>query len=212
MNKPRTARAVIRRAAPAHAMGTSVCGALLPFKGREITASTLPRRASACCPFISPPLFSTSGLLRATEKAFETTGSFVSEVRPRHSQRLAQAPEGHTTPQASQKARNALPPASSAPPPVNGVLPAAYCIFWGLNTISLRSKPAAKALLLSPAQPGGIVSIKQIKQKRGGRFPGRPCVYYNASCFKAGGSSAFTSSYCNTNLQPSSAGTNIPPA
>ena len=146
-----------------------------------------------------------------TEKAFETTGSFVSEVRPRHSQRLAQAPEGHTTPQASQKARNVLPPASSAPPPVNGVLPAAYCIFWGLNTIPLRSKPAAKALLLSPEQPRGIVSIKQIKQKRGGRFPGRPCVYYNASCFKASGISTFTSSsYCNTNLQPSSAGTNIP--
>lgn len=110
-----------------------------------------------------------------TEKAFETTGSFVSEVRPRHSQRLAQAPEGHTTPQASQKARNALPPASSAPPPVNGVLPAAYCIFWGLNTIPLRSKPAAKALLFSTAQPRVVVSLTAKRQGplhtgRGPRF------------------------------------------
>lgn len=110
-----------------------------------------------------------------TEKAFETTGSFVSEVRPRHSQRLAQAPEGHTTPQASQKARNVLPPASSAPPPVNGVLPAASCIFWGLNTIPLRSKPAAKALLFSTAQPRVVVSLTAKRQGplhtgRGPRF------------------------------------------
>ena len=113
-----------------------------------------------------------------TEKAFETTGSFVSEVRPRHSQRLAQAPEGHTTPQASQKARNVLPPASSAPPPVNGVLPAAYCIFWGLNTIPLRSKLTVKAFLLSTAQPRGVVSLKQIRpQGRAPAFAGAlPCT------------------------------------
>ena len=113
-----------------------------------------------------------------TEKAFETTGSFVSEVRPRHSQRLAQAPEGHTTPQASQKARNVLPPASSAPPPVNGVLPAASCIFWGLNTIPLRSKLTVKTFLLSTAQPRGVVSLKQIRpQGRAPAFAGAlPCT------------------------------------
>ena len=55
--------------------------------------------------------------------------------------------------QAAQEALNTLPPASPAPPPVNGVLPVARCIFWVLNAIPLRSKLAAKALLLFPAQP-----------------------------------------------------------
>ncbi|PWL85134.1 MAG: hypothetical protein DBY17_09675 [Oscillospiraceae bacterium] len=45
-------------------------------------------------------------------------------------------------------------------PLVNGVLPIACRIFLVLNTISLRSKLTAKALLLSPAQPGLAVLRK----------------------------------------------------
>ena len=59
--------------------------------------------------------------------------------------------------QASQEALNTLSFASPAPPPpVNGIPPIACCISLVLNTIPLRSKPAAKALLLSPAQPRGL--------------------------------------------------------
>ena len=47
------------------------------------------------------------------------------------------------------------------PPPVNGILaPLACCIFFVLYTIPLRSKLAAKALLLSPAQWGSVVLRK----------------------------------------------------
>ena len=52
----------------------------------------------------------------------------------------------------------------SRPPPVNGVLaPLACCIFFVLYTIPLRSKLAAKALLLSLAQPGVVISLKLAK-------------------------------------------------
>ena len=51
---------------------------------------------------------------------------------------------------------------SRPPPPVNGVLaPLACCIFFVLYTIPLRSKLAAKTLLLFPAQPRVGVSRKQ---------------------------------------------------
>ena len=69
--------------------------------------------------------------------------------------------------QASQEALNTLPPASPTPPSVNGVLPAACCIFLVLNTIPLRSELTAKAFLLSTAQPGGV-SLKPSHNHRAG--------------------------------------------
>ncbi len=44
-----------------------------------------------------------------------------------------------------------------------GVLPAACCISLVLNTIPIRPKLAAKALLRSPAQPGVVILLKQAK-------------------------------------------------
>ena len=68
------------------------------------------------------------------------------------------SPGGVCCRQASQEAPNTLSPASPAPPPANGVLPVACCIFLVSNTISLRSQLTAKSLLLSTAKPGACVS------------------------------------------------------
>ncbi len=60
--------------------------------------------------------------------------------------------------QASQEAPNTLSPASPAPPPANGVLPVACCIFLVSNTISLRSQLTAKSLFTLHGKAGACVS------------------------------------------------------
>ena len=85
--------------------------------------------------------------------------------------------------QASQEALNTLSFASPAPPPpVNGIPPIACCISLVLNTIPLRSKPAAKALLLSPAQLRGVVLLMQ---PRPPVWPGALGMCKRAACRQA---------------------------
>lgn len=68
------------------------------------------------------------------------------------------------------------PLCGKGPAPANGVLPAARCIFWGLNTIPLRPEPAAKALFLSTVHLGDVVALKRQQNTRPGLTgPGRIC-------------------------------------
>ena len=78
----------------------------------------------------------------------------------RAERRFAGTPKKSGPRQASQEALNALFLASPAPPPANGISPIMCCIFWVLNTIPLRSKLTANALLHSPAMLGSVVSLK----------------------------------------------------
>lgn len=146
-----------------------------------------------------------------TEKAFETTGSFVSEVRPRAQPEACSSPGRAYYPASLSKGTECS--ASCIICPASRKRGSSRCV---LHLLGIEYHPASleagsESPFTLPGTAAGYRFDKTNKTKKGrAGFPARPCVYYNDSCFKASGISTFTSSYCNTNLQPSSAGTNIP--
>ena len=88
------------------------------------------------------------------------------QVRPPAKLGACVSPERVYCRQASQEALNTLSPASPAPPPVNGLYYMLYPFSIEYHLASLETD--SESLLLYPAQPRVVVSLKQKNEKRHG--------------------------------------------
>lgn len=106
---------------------------------------------------------------------------------PRLSRGLGVALEGHHVGKTSQEALNDLPLESFALQPVNGHLHTNSTLMYKKSILilfSLRSMLESKAFLLSPAEPGDVVSLKHINSNsyQPGYVPG----WYATTCAHQG--------------------------